>query len=70
MSTEDLCIMVFMITIKKNPSFAGWFQVISFGRLVDEVSGRAKALRIAKQEARDNKQTHIIYLGKVLDIND
>ena len=58
-----------MITIKKNPSFAGWFQVISFGRMVDEVSGRAKALRIAKKEARDNKETHIIYLGEILDIN-
>ena len=56
-----------MITIKKNPSFAGWFQVISFGRLVDEVSGRAKALRIAKQEARDKKEKHIVFLGKVLD---
>ena len=59
-----------MITIKKNPSFAGWFQVISFGRLVDEVSGRAKALRIAKQEARDTKEKHIVFLGKVLDINE
>ena len=59
-----------MITIKKNPSFAGWFQVISFGRLVDEVSGRAKALRLAKQEARDNNLKHIMFLGKVLDINE
>ena len=59
-----------MITIKKNPSFAGWFQVISFGRLVDEVSGRAKALRIAKLEARDKKEKHIVFLGKVLDINE
>ena len=58
-----------MITIKKNPSFAGWFQVISFGRLVDEVSGRAEALRIAKQEARDKGEKHIIFLGKALDIN-
>jgi hypothetical protein len=58
-----------MITIKKNQSFSGWFQVISFGRLVDEVSGRAKALRIAKREAKDNQQTHIIFLGKLLDIN-
>ena len=59
-----------MITIKKNPSFAGWFQVISFGRLVDEVSGRAKALRIAKKEAKDKNEKHIIFLGKVLDINE
>ena len=59
-----------MITIKKNPSFAGWFQVISFGRLVDEVSGRSKALRIAKREAKDLNEKHIIFLGKVLDINE
>ena len=59
-----------MITIRKNPSFTGWFQVISFGRLVDEVEGRAKALRIAKQEARDKKERHIVFLGKMLDTND
>jgi len=59
-----------MITIKKNPSFAGWFQVISFGRLVDEVSGRAKALRLAKREARDNKINHIMFLDKIIDINE
>ena len=62
--------MVLMITIKKNPSFTGWFQVISFGRLVDEVEGRVKALRIAKQEAKDHQQKHIIFLGKMLDINE
>jgi len=59
-----------MITIRKNPSFTSWFQIISFGRIVDEVEGRAKALRIAKREAKDNQQTHIIFLGKALDINE
>tara|TARA_R110002051_G_scaffold287567_4_gene350289 strand:+ start:1185 stop:1364 length:180 start_codon:yes stop_codon:yes gene_type:complete len=59
-----------MITIQKNPSFTGWFQVISFGRLVDEVSGRAKALRLAKQEAKENKINHIMFLDKIIDINE
>jgi len=59
-----------MISIRKNPSFAGWFQITSFGRLVDEVQSRSKALRIAKQEARDKKEKHILFLGKMLDTND
>ena len=61
--------IVCMITVKKNPNFTKWFQVISFGRLVDEVIGQAKALRIAKDEAKSHKLKKVNFLGNVLDIN-
>ena len=59
--------IVYMITVRKNPNFTKWFQVISFGNLVDEVSSRAEALRIASREAKANKKTHINFLGKMVD---
>ena len=59
--------IVYMITVRKNPNFNKWFQVISFGTLVDEVSSRAEALRIASREAKLNKKAHINFLGKVVD---
>jgi|TARA_R110000824_G_scaffold401679_1_gene613547 hypothetical protein len=54
-----------MISIKKNNSFPKWIQVFAFGQFIDEVQGKAKALRMATQLAKENKQTHINVLGKV-----
>jgi hypothetical protein len=56
-----------MITVRKNPNFTKWYQVISFGDLVDEVSSRAEALSIASREAKLNKKAHINFLGKMVD---
>jgi len=60
--------IVCMITVRKNPNFTKWFQVISFGTLVDEVNSRAEALRIASREAKANKKTYFNFLGKAVDI--
>ena len=60
--------IVCMITVKKIPNFTKWFQVFSFGTLVDEVDSRAKALRIASREAKLNKKTYFNFLGKAVDI--
>lgn len=59
--------IVYMITVRKNPNFTKWYQVISFGTLVDEVSSRAEALMIASQEAKAKKKSHINFLGKMVD---
>ena len=56
-----------MITVRKNPSFPQFFQVLAFGQFVDEVQGRAKALRIAKKEASNHKLPTVNYLGKLVD---
>lgn len=45
-----------MISIKQNPNFTKWFQVYSFGKLVDEFEKRAKAIRYATQLAKSHEQ--------------
>ena len=42
-----------MISIRKNPNMARWFQVFSFGRLVDEFDKKSKALRLAESLAKE-----------------
>lgn len=54
----------FMISIKKNESFPAWLQVFAFGQFVDEVQGRAKALRLATRLAKENGHDGISVLGK------
>tara|TARA_Y100000310_G_scaffold11207_1_gene11797 strand:- start:2430 stop:2612 length:183 start_codon:yes stop_codon:yes gene_type:complete len=49
-----------MIKIEKNENCLGFFNVFAFGRFVDQVQGRAKALHIAKSLAQENQETHII----------
>ena len=63
----NLSYIINMISVRKNPSFPQFFQVFSFGEFVDEVQGRAKALRIAKKKAKEEKTEHINFLGKVVD---
>ena len=59
-----------MVEIRENSSSAGWFEVIFNGQLVEEVQGRRKALRIAKEVAKKNKVKHIVSQGKIIDIDD
>lgn len=47
-----------MIAIRKNPNFTQWFQVFSFGKLIDEFKEKAKAVNYAKELARANDQSH------------
>ena len=49
-----------MIKIEKNENFLGFFNVFAFGRFVDQVQGRAKALHIAKGLAQEKKEAHLI----------
>ena len=55
-----------MIKIEKNENCQGWIQVFSFGQFVDEVQGRAKAMRIASKIAREQGQPHLCRFGKVV----
>ena len=42
--------------------------MFAFGQFVDEVQGRAKAMRIAKQLAKDNNLNHVNKFGKAIKI--
>tara|TARA_A100001037_G_C15065427_1_gene596802 strand:- start:107 stop:280 length:174 start_codon:yes stop_codon:yes gene_type:complete len=57
-----------MIVLKKNESFPEWIQIFEFGGFVEEVKGKAKAIRIATKLARKNKLKHINESGKVINI--
>ena len=45
-----------MITIRKNPNFGKWFQVFAFGKLIDELETKARAMSLARTLARNNNK--------------
>lgn len=47
-----------MITIRKNPNFTKWFQVFAFGKLIDELGSKAKAMSLARTLARNNEKDY------------
>ena len=60
-----------MINVIKNLNFPQWFQVVlvdsfGFADVIDEVEGRAKAMRIAKKLARKEKVNHVNVDGFVM----
>ena len=57
-----------MISVRQNPNFTRFFQIFSFGKFVDEVEGQAKALRLAKDEAKSHRIKQVNFLGNILDI--
>lgn len=59
-----------MVEIRSNSSFSGWFEVIFNGQVIEEVQGRRKALRIAKEVAKENNVQHILSDGKVIDLQE
>ena len=57
-----------MITIRQHTNFSNWFQVFSFGRMVDEFSKRADAIELARSIAKDKEQPHINVMGNEIKI--
>jgi len=56
-----------MIAIRKNPNFSNWFQVFSFGKLVDEFTRRAEAIDLAQDIAKNTKQKMILLEGQPIE---
>lgn len=54
-----------MISIKKNESFGNYFQVFSFGKMIDEFTQKAEAIRLAKSIARNQKINKVNVMGKM-----
>tara|TARA_R100000908_G_C3688959_1_gene104202 strand:+ start:521 stop:718 length:198 start_codon:yes stop_codon:yes gene_type:complete len=64
-----------MIRIIKNPNFPQWFKIefidkLGFFDIFDEVKGKGKALRIAKQLAEEQKVGHIDVDGFIAETED
>ena len=54
-----------MISIKRNESFGNYFQVFSFGKMIDEFAQKAEAIRLAKSIARNQKINKVNVMGKM-----
>ena len=44
-----------MILVRQHPNFSQWFKISFYDELVDEVKGKARALRRAKEIANGRK---------------
>jgi hypothetical protein len=57
-----------MISIKRHNNFTNWFQVYSFGKMLDEFNQRAKAVEYARSVALNKEQTHINIMGRATKV--
>jgi hypothetical protein len=58
-----------MIKIEKNGNFRGFFNVFAFGKLIQQVQGRARAVSLASDLAKLNKQTHFVsHANKMIEV--
>ena len=55
-----------MIKIVSNTNFAGIFDIFAFDQFIEQVQGRAKALRLAKRIARKNSISLVVLDGKTI----
>lgn len=58
-----------MITILQNQNFTKYFQIFAFGKYIDEVDRKSKAMRIAKQIAREHQEDFINVDGYMKKVN-
>jgi len=57
-----------MIKIETHPNFSKWQTIFAFGNIIEQVQGKANALRIAKQVAKRNGKVFIVDDGKMVSI--
>ena len=58
-----------MISIKKNRNFTNWYQIFYFGKLIDELNAKAKAIHFAKDLAKQEKCKYINIEGQAVKVN-
>ena len=49
-------------------NFTNWFQVYSFGKMVDEFISKAKAVAFAKELAIKAEESHVNVEGKAVEV--
>jgi hypothetical protein len=57
-----------MISIKQHTNFSNWFQVYSFGKMVDEFISQAKAVDFAKKLAVKAKKSYVNVEGEAVEV--
>jgi len=59
-----------MIKIIKNPNFPQWLEVFFNADLIEEVQGRAKAIRLAKKLAKEENQSCFLLNGRLVQVDE
>jgi len=59
-----------MISVRRNKNFTNWWQVFSFGKLIDELNRESEALKLANSLAESRKQSYINLNGKAIKIKN
>ena len=59
-----------MVKIEKNDNFKGWLNIFVGGLLVEQINGRAKALKLAKQIAKERGERKFLFLNFIIDSED
>ena len=57
-----------MIKIVRNANFAGIFDIFAFDQFIEQVQGRAKALRLAKRIARNSAVDFVVLDGETISL--
>ena len=55
-----------MIKIVRNTNFAGIFDIFAFDQFIEQVQGKAKAVRLAKRIARKNQVSVVVLDGETI----
>ena len=59
-----------MIKIEKNDNFKGWLNIFVGGILVEQINGRANALKIAKKLAKERGEKSFLFLNFIIDSDE
>ena len=59
---------MYMIKVAKNPNFPQFIEIWEDRKLIDEVSGRRKALRIALKLAKKVGEKYILFNKKIVEV--
>ena len=58
-----------MIKIVRNTNFVGIFDIFAFDQFIEQVQGRAKALRLARRIASKNSISLVVLDGETISFD-
>lgn len=59
-----------MIQVEQHPNFSKWQTILSFGEVVNQVQGKANALRIASKHAKRHGISVLLNDGEIVNVKD
>ena len=59
-----------MIQVEQHPNFSKWQTISAFGKTINQVQGKANALRIASRHAKRQGISILLNDGEVVKVKD